>query len=109
MRRVWGPIAVALLLVAAGCGRDDNKTASESTTSSSSTTSTAAATTTSDPLPGASTTATSTPPSPPQAHLKAVRVAGQAGFDRVVFEFVPPSVPGYGIGYATGPITEDGS
>ncbi|MCB1030865.1 MAG: hypothetical protein KDA95_05965 [Acidimicrobiales bacterium] len=43
------------------------------------------------------------------ALLKDVRVALNAGFERIVFEFEGESIPGYRVGWVDGPITEDGS
>jgi hypothetical protein len=43
------------------------------------------------------------------AVLQAVRSARQDRFDRVVFEFAGPAVPGYRVAYATGPVYQCGS
>ena len=45
----------------------------------------------------------SVPARHPSAQLTAVRVAAQAGADRVVFEF-RDQVPGYRVSYASGPV-----
>jgi hypothetical protein len=115
-----------LALVAAGCGGDGDDKAAEdrstttttdeggsttSSSSSSSTTSTTVATTTTVPFDGA-TTPTSAPPPPGStevAQLVDVRVAGQPGFDRVVFEFRGTSLPGFDVAYADGPVLGSGS
>lgn len=110
-------LALCAALVAAGCsgdGDDDEKadttttTDGDTSTSSSSTSSstTTSSTTSTVPFEG-STTPTSAPPPPGStevALLVAVRVAGQGSFDRVVFEFRGPSLPGFDIGYADGPV-----
>ena len=56
------------------------------------------------------TTDVSTPPSsaPPVALLDTIEIGDHPEFERVVFEFTN-QVPGYHVGYATGPIIEDGS
>src|SRR5512143_1206261 len=41
--------------------------------------------------------------------LQAVRAGPEPGFDRVVFEFAGPGLPGYQVQYATGPIQACGS
>lgn len=88
---------------------------SSSSTSSSSTTSTTSSTPTSAGVPEGPNTYGGGSPLPiekqagtTRAYLKAVRVAGQAGFDRVVFE-TEDAHPGYAVRTATRPITEDGS
>ncbi len=43
------------------------------------------------------------------AVLSDVRAAAQATFDRVVFEFQTPAVPGYRVAYAEGPVRDCGS
>jgi hypothetical protein len=67
---------------------------------------------------GASTTAleggTTSPVSVPSsasgiAYLLHVRLAGQPGFDRLVFEFQGDDLPGYDIAYVEPPIREDAS
>jgi hypothetical protein len=45
----------------------------------------------------------------PTAVLTALRTAHQPGFDRVVFEFAGPPVPGYLVERKTGQPTQDGS
>lgn len=120
--------AAIALLVAAGCsgdGGDDAEPAGRSTTttteadgggsttssSSSSTTTSPTTTTTTAPFDGA-TTPTSAPPPPGStevAQLVAVRVAAQPGSDRVVFEFRGPSLPGFDVAYADGPVRASGS
>ena len=57
---------------------------------------------------GFSTTPVSVPAVGEPALLGAVRVGGQLGLDRVVFEFTA-DVPGYKVGYVERPVLEDGS
>jgi hypothetical protein len=45
----------------------------------------------------------------PQAILRAARIAGHAGYDRIVFEFEGPSVPGYHVEYRDTPVRRCGS
>jgi hypothetical protein len=47
-------------------------------------------------------------PGTTRAYLKAVRIAGQPGFDRVVFE-TEDAAPGYTVRTGSRPVTEDGS
>jgi len=94
---------VVLLLVplVAACPRDDSPTVStgDDTTTSSSTSTTAFEATA---LPA------SAPAGTTRGYLKDVRVAAQAGFDRVVFEF-EDALPGYEVATTQPPLTEDGS
>lgn len=63
----------------------------------------------SDPgLPGAGTADVHTDPSGDMAHLTAVRLAGQDGYDRLVLEFTD-RVPGYTVGYRPLPARQDAS
>ena len=63
----------------------------------------------SDPgLPGAGTADVQAAPSGDIAHLAAVRLAGQDGYDRLVLEFTD-RVPGYTVGYRPLPAHEDAS
>lgn len=63
----------------------------------------------SDPgLPGAGTADVHTDPSGDIAHLAAVRLAGQDGYDRLVLEFTD-RVPGYTVGYRPLPAHQDAS
>ena len=63
----------------------------------------------SDPgLPGAGTADVHTDPSGDIAHLAAVRLAGQDGYDRLVLEFTD-RVPGYTVGYRPLPARQDAS
>lgn len=86
-----------------------------STTGTTSTGSTGPSTTTTTtattvPLPGASTSPVVTPrPDIETAALTDVRVARQAGYDRVVFEFSGSELPGYEVRYVPGPVVEDPS
>ena len=112
MRRIL--LAAAALVALVACGSDSDG-ATPTTTSSTSTTTSATSTsatggtgTTADPVPGATTADKTGPTTGPTAHLVDVRVARQAGFDRIVFEF-REKVPGYKVGYVSRPITEDGS
>ena len=59
-------------------------------------------------LPGAGTTDVHADPSGDIAHLAAVRLAGQDGYDRLVLEFTD-RVPGYTVGYRPLPAHEDAS
>ena len=88
----------------AACASGGNKTTAGSApeTTASSTTSRATSSTTAPP-PAGSKTPVSVAVSHPAAHLVAVRIARQEGFDRVVFEF-NDRTPGYRIGYATGSV-----
>ena len=118
---------VAALLGLAACGGTDEDTGPDptalTTTTTEGTTSTGppstggdATTTSRGPSPtggafGGATTPTSAPapPGTEVALLSAVRVAGQPGFDRVVFEFSDAQVPGYDVRYLDGPAVQDGS
>lgn len=118
-------VAVMAVVALSACGGSDDNgkdTASSSTTSTSAststtevstTTATGSTTTTSSPASGFSgaTTPTSAPApagATSTALLRDVRVAAQDGFDRVVFEFTD-QLPGYDVGYADGPVRQDGS
>ena len=115
-------LVLCSVLVVAGCGGDDDEeeeagttsTTRRSTTTTSATTSsstTSTSTTTTVAFEG-STTPTSAPPPPGStevAQLVAVRVAGQGNADRVVFEFRGPSLPGFDVAYADGPVLGSGS
>ncbi|MFN8072173.1 MAG: hypothetical protein U0R66_10285 [Mycobacterium sp.] len=59
-------------------------------------------------LPGAGTADVHADPSGEMAHLAAVRLEGQDGYDRLVLEFTD-RVPGYTIGYQPLPAREDAS
>lgn len=59
-------------------------------------------------LPGAGTADVHTDPSGDIAHLAAVRLAGQDGYDRLVLEFTD-RVPGYTVGYRPLPAHQDAS
>jgi hypothetical protein len=90
---------------------EDDDDGSTTTTSSTSTSTTSTSTTTTVPFDG-STSPTSAPPPPGStevAQLVAVRVAGQPGADRVVFEFRGTSLPGFDVAYADGPVLGSGS
>lgn len=112
-------LALAALLTAS-CGSGNRVSMSTSSTtsstpSSSSTTSTTSSTPTSAGVPegpgtyaGGAALPIEKQAGTTRAYLKAVRVAGQAGFDRVVFE-TEDAHPGYAVRTATRPITEDGS
>ena len=119
-------VVLVVTLLAAGCGGDDDgDDVSASDTSSTSTTSTTTSTTTTTTSEGATTTSSASPtpgfdgattrtsaPAPSTntgvALLTDVRLAGQDGFDRVVFEF-RDQLPGYDVAYADGPVRQDGS
>ena len=124
------PVLVGVVLLAlttfAGCnGSDDDGDGPATSTSTSSTTSTTSpatttsteagpSTTSAPPAPGPDgTTDPTSAPAPPGANevalLTQVRVAAQAGADRVVFEFVDNQLPGYDIAYIDGPARADGS
>ena len=84
--------------------------ADSSTTSASSTTGSDATTTTIAGLPGASEAQRSAPgDGTGTALLRAVRVGRNPGFERIVFEFVGSSQPGYRVQWVDPPITADGS
>ena len=118
-------VVLLALTTFAGCnGSDDDDSTSASTSTSSTTSTTSPATTTStsvapsttstSPAPGPDgTTDPTSAPAPPGANevalLTQVRVAAQAGADRVVFEFVDDQLPGYDIAYIDGPARADGS
>lgn len=59
-------------------------------------------------LPGAGTADVHAEPVGDMAHLAAVRLAGQDGYDRLVLEFAD-RVPGYTVGYRPLPAREDAS
>ncbi|MGZ8802043.1 MAG: AMIN-like domain-containing (lipo)protein [Mycobacterium sp.] len=59
-------------------------------------------------LPGAGTADVSQAPTGNVAHLAAVRLAGQDGFDRLVLEFADRG-PGYTVGYRPPPAHADAS
>ena len=59
-------------------------------------------------LPGAGTADVNQAPTGNVAHLAAVRLAGQDGFDRLVLEFAD-RVPGYTVGYRPLPAHADAS
>ncbi|MBW3573589.1 MAG: hypothetical protein KY450_01825 [Actinobacteria bacterium] len=116
------------MLGVAGCGGSGDDVDGDVTTTSTTSTSLSApttATSTGGNGAGSSTTTTSTagsafqgsttptsaptPPGTEVALLADVRVAGQQGFDRVVFEFADSQLPGYDISYLDGPAIQDGS
>jgi hypothetical protein len=100
MRR---PLVLLLLVpLLAACPGDDSPTVSagDGTTTTSSSTSTTAFEPTALPA--------SAPAGTTRGYLKDVRVAAQAGFDRVVFEF-EDALPGYEVTTTQPPVTEDGS
>ena len=120
----WGrplaTLAVAVALLSA-CGDDDGKTLAPATGTAPPTTVGAVVTTSPpagasltvtepgiDPMAGAGTGTVTVERAIAVSHLVAVRADRHEGFDRVVFEF-DSAVPGYTVGYATKPITEDGS
>jgi hypothetical protein len=88
------------LLLLTACPDDDSTVSTDDTTPSSSTTATTALVAT--PLPASGPAGTT------RGYLKDVRVAAQAGFDRVVFEF-EDALPGYEVSQVEGPVHEDGS
>lgn len=94
--------AFALLLAACGSGSDEASTAVGITLEAATTSPTGSATTEVPP------TSVSVPGGREPALLRAVRAAGQQGFDRVVFEFVD-GLPGYRVGYVERPVRQDGS
>lgn len=59
-------------------------------------------------LPGAGTADVQAEPTGDMAHLAAVRLAAQDGYDRLVLEFTD-RVPGYTVGYRPLPAREDAS
>lgn len=110
--------AAAVLLAACGSGSGDDGSVAVGVPLTTSTTASvgtpAAATTVAPPAPATtasgeySVTPVTAPGSGEPARLRAVRAAGQQGFDRVVFEFVD-DLPGYKVGYVERPVREDGS
>lgn len=97
-------LVVLLVPLLAACPGDDSPTVSAgdgtTTTMSPSSTSTTAFEPTALPA--------SAPAGTTRGYLKDVRVAAQAGFDRVVFEF-EDTLPGYEVATTRSPVTEDGS
>ncbi len=123
-------MTLVVLLSTAACGGSDGGGDGERTAASSTTLTTAATSTSESTLGdggGGATSSTSsttagdgfegrtTPTSAPApsgtdaALLSAVRVTGERGFDRVVFEFTDDQLPGYDIAYLDGPARQDGS
>jgi len=106
-----GAAAVAGLVAVAGagaCGDANGSTTTDPTTTVASTSTTLPPLTA---LVDADTSPVSVPaPSGAEepARLVGVRVSGQDGYDRVVFE-LEGDLPGYDIGYLDGPLYEDGS
>ena len=98
-------VATALVpLALTACGGGGHKTTAGSAPTSAAAGSTSASSALpTTATPSGSTTPVSVPVSHPAAHLVAVRVARQAGSDRVVFEF-RDRTPGYRVEYATGPV-----
>lgn len=108
-RRLLTLALTAAALIGAACGEnspaiDEPSSVTQGGGDETSTTTT----TTALPVVGASTSPVSTPPGGGRGLLRAVRVAGQAGFDRITFEF-EGDLPGYEVRYVDPPITEDGS
>src|SRR2546423_1331046 len=99
MRRA-GVFVLAVALT--GCNGSGHSPTTTTTSTVASTT-----TTTSGGFSGGGTTEVRTPAAG-RAFLTAVRVAGQPGFDRVVFEF-EGDVPGYRVGYIDRAVQEDAS
>lgn len=106
-----------LLTVACGSGSTTSSgapaTSPGTTVAGTSTSTTSAApastaTTTTGATPSWSTTPVSVAGAGDTALLGAVRAAGQAGFDRITFEFAN-RLPGYTVGYTERPIAQDGS
>jgi hypothetical protein len=101
VRTVAGPALFCIVLAA--CGGGGHKTTAGSGTTVPARSSTAVPVTTTPP-PAGSTAGVSVDARHPTAHLTAVRAARQDSGDRVVFEF-SDRVPGYRVGYASGPVT----
>ncbi|QJY46250.1 AMIN-like domain-containing (lipo)protein [Pseudonocardia broussonetiae] len=106
-------LALAGLLLAAGCaGAPTSPTpvpplpAPASTAPVAATTAPADTTTATAPADPADLVTEASADSPGFGLLKAVRLAGQDGVDRIVFEF-DGAVPGYRISYADLPVTSD--
>jgi hypothetical protein len=119
--------ALALVLAAvvlAACGGADD----EATEPGATTVTTTVEVTTTEPAPTTAPTTTTTteaepPPGPPfstapararpgstrLALLTDVRLGRHEGYDRIVFEFLPGSRPGYRVRYVRPPIVEDAS
>jgi hypothetical protein len=107
-RRAW-VLGLAAALLVAGCGGDDAEAPSQSPSGATSTPPSQSASPSPTTLPGfgpgpSSTTATGNG----VALLTAVRVAGQDGFDRVVWEFEGP-VPACTVRSVPPPIKADPS
>ena len=97
MRTFWAAIAALVLFSACGDGTPPQNQSGPTTTLA----------------PAAfvgATTDVSTPASsaPPVALLSTITIGDHPEFERVVFEFTN-HVPGYHVGYVTGPTIEDGS
>jgi hypothetical protein len=93
-------VAGGVLCVLAACGGGGTKATTNGTSSTVSSTSTSVAST---PTTSTATTPVSVAPTNPTVHLVAVRVARQAGADRIVFEFAE-RVPGYKVAYLPKPV-----
>jgi len=102
---------VAMLLVVAGACSSSSKhhaAATTTTSTTAATTSTTAATTSTTAFTGSTTPVSIASTAKGTASMSAIRVAGQAGFDRVVIEFSGDGAPGIDVAYDDHPVA-DGS
>jgi hypothetical protein len=120
VKALLAPVLVVLALAACG-GNDDETTEPGATTVTTTVevTTTEPVTTTVPPA----TTEPATPPGPPFSRAPAAAAAGSTrlalladvrlgtheGYERIVFEFLPGSRPGYRVRYVRPPIVEDAS
>lgn len=127
MRQALAPLVILLALAAAGCGADGAREAGPVPTAGATETAPSSPVTVTDPAPSASTEPTDLGPKTcsPQTggdegvytNLVAVRVGAHDGFDRIVFEFAPPSpnpggkagIPHFDLRTAKPPFSEDPS
>jgi hypothetical protein len=110
-RRVLAPcslVAVALALAGCGASKQASPPPAATTTAPNTTPTTTGETT--DPLAGAGTgVVVGTSTANATSLLNRVAVGRHAGYDRVVFQFEDPGLPGYRIEYVEPPLHEDGS
>src|SRR5436853_278329 len=97
----------SLMRATISSGRSAKRHAGTTTTTASVATTTAEQT---DPLAGAGTNVVvGTSTAKAAALLQRVAIGHHDGFDRVVFEFRDPGLPGYRVEYVPPPLKEDGS
>lgn len=127
MRQALAPLVIMLALAAAGCGADGAREAGPVPTAGATETAPSSPVTVTDPAPSSTTEPTDLGPKtcPPQTggdegvytNLVDVRVGAHDGFDRIVFEFAPPSpnpggkagIPHFDLRTAKPPFSEDPS